>query len=385
MSRRGNNEGNIRKRDNGRWEARLPTPGGRKSFYGKTRAEAMHQMEEAKRFLAKGLPLPDDRLTVREYLTDWLESINVRPSTWQRYKELVTLHLLPALGDWPIARLTPQQVKLAYAGMKQKVSETTVHHVHAVLHKALKDALRGNIVPHNVTEMLEPPKMPHHEIASLSPDQANQFLEAIAGDRLEALYALALTCGAREGELLALKWADVHLDDPDPWLHVRATLHYLHGQFTFDPPKSKRGERDILLHPLAIAALSAHRTRQKEERLQQGARWNDAVEYRDLVFTNGVGRPIEASNFLKRWYYPLLEKAGLPRVTFHALRHSAASLLLNEGTPPMTVSRMLGHATAAFTMDRYGHVGLKDQEVANAKMSRALSGRGNVGVKNKVI
>lgn len=378
-------QANIRKRPDGLFEARITLPRGKRiSFYGKTQAEARRKMEEAKSLTARGLPLIDERQTVREYLTSWLETITVRPSTWQRYKELVA-HMLPMLGDLPLARLQPQQVKQLYAKKKQEVSEAMAHHIHAVLHKALEDAVRDGIVPYNVTDRLEPPKMPHREMAALSPDDALTFLEAARGNRLEALYVLALTSGMREGELLALKWADVFLEADKPYLHVRATLHYLQGRFTFDPPKSKRGERDILLHPLAIEALKAHRTRQKAEKLK-AAQWDDFEAYRDLVFPNHVGRPIECGNFLKRsYYFILLEKAKLPRVTFHSLRHSAASFMLNEGTPTMTVSRMLGHSTAAFTMDRYGHVGLEDQEVAITKMSRALRQRGRNGVKEEVI
>jgi integrase len=386
MMKNGTSKNGIRKRyrKDGTiyWEARATLHGKRTQFYGDTKGEAQRNREEAKRLIDKGLPLPDNRLTVEAYLASWLEKMQsqIRPTTWKRYKELVTQHMLPTLGYVPLGRLTGPQVDHLYRKvLPGHISDTTIHHVHAVLHKALKDALRLGLVAYNAAEMLDPPKMPHHEMACWSPDEVNQFLDFCARDRLEAAYVLGATSGMREGEILALKWADIHLDAPEPWLHVGATLHYgreREGEtmhFYWGKPKSRHGTRDILLHPLAIDALRRHAIRQKEERLKQGPLWDTSDErYHDLVFTNTVGHPIDAGHFLKRAYYPLLEQAGLPRIRFHDLRHTAGTILMQSDTPILTTSRMLGHATAAFTMDRYGHVRLKDQKVAVKEMERVL-------------
>lgn len=386
MSRRSAGEGTKRKRKKKDgsilWEYRLTLPGKRVSFYGDTEAEARRKFEEAKRLTAQGLPLLDDHLTVETYLTRWLAGRrNLRPTTRRRYQELVT-HLIQSLGYVPLARLAPGQISQMYTEKERSgLSKTTVHHLHAVLHKALSDALIEGKVPYNATERLaDPPRMPKHKTEALTQDEANQVLAYLEReqDRFEAVYILALTTGMREGEILALKWPDVHLDAPEPWLHVRATLHYGRERdgermhFFFGTPKSENGERDLLLHPLAIEALHRHRARQKAERLKQGPSWDDSELFRDLLFTNGLGRPIEGTNFLKRSYYPMLEAAGVRRITFHDLRHSAATFLLNQGVPMNVVSKMLGHATAAFTMDRYGHARREDQAVAVQGMTRAL-------------
>ncbi len=384
MSRRSAGEGTFRKRlrKDGTvfWEARLPLPGGkRQSFYGDTKGEARRKMEEAKRLIAQGLPLPDDHLTVEAYLTRWLEGRrNLKPRTWKRYQELVTLHLIPALGYVPLARLTPGQVDQMYTNKERDgLSKTTVHHLHAVLHKAMEDALRQGLVPGNVTERItDPPRMPKHKTTPLTHDEALKLL-AIAKEprwaRWEALYVLALTTGLREGELLALRWDDVHLDEPEPLLEVNENLYFLHGA-QFGTPKSDESERKVLLISRAAKALRQHEHLQKLEKMA-APRWDRPEQPYNLIFPNTVGMPMAANNFLKRVFHKMLEEAELPPVRFHDLRHSAATFLLKEGVPPYIVAAILGHAHAAFTMDRYGHRDMEMQR-EGVKVMERLFGNG---------
>lgn len=351
--------------------------GTRKSYYGKTRAEVAHKLSDGRHNVQKGLPVLNERQTVGEFLSrSWLEMKRhkVKSSTWQRYYDLVMLHIVPEVGKVPIARLTAQQVQALYAKKLEPdpltgkcLSKTTVHHLHTVLHGALDSALRLGVVQRNVTELADAPRMQRHEMMVFSPAQARTFLDAAQGNRFEALYILALTTGMRQGELLALRWQDVDMDQGT--LSVTATLRYRHGEFSFTAPKTARSRRSIRLTPRAVAALRAHRARQLEERVRIGEAWDKAS---NLVFCTHQGGPIEANNFIKQSFLPLLKKAELPRIRFHDLRHTAATLLLRQGVNPKIVSEMLGHASISITLDVYSHVVPDMQDAAVRAMEVAL-------------
>lgn len=291
--KRGNNEGSISKRSDGLWEARITLEDGkRKSFYAKTCQEAARWLAAALRDLDNGLPVVGGRQTVGQYLASWLEAMRatIRPKTWRRYEQYVRLHLLPDVGKIPLVKLTAQQVQLLYAkNLEEGQSSTSVHHLHAVLHRALDAAVRLGLVQRNICDMVDVPRMRHHEMATLSEEQAQLLLAAAKGERLEALYTLALSTGMRQGELLALKWRDVDVEGGS--LQVRSALHFTKEGAVFSEPKTNYSRRRIALSRLALEALRAHRARQLEERVQLGVAWDDL----DLVFPNTVGRPSTAS------------------------------------------------------------------------------------------
>jgi integrase len=267
-----------------------------------------------------------------------------------------------ALGRLGLTKLTAQHIQRLW-GEKLECgsSPMTVRHLHAVLHKALEDALRLNLVQRNVADLVSLPRIAKHEMKALAPDQARALLDAARGDRLEALYAVAVYTGMRQGELLALRWSDVDFERKH--LQVRATLQAIPGGgFEFAEPKTKGSRRKITLPQGAIKALREHRVRQKEERLALGEAWEDL----DLVFPNPIGRPMDASNLLRRQFYPLLEKVGLPRIRFHDLRHTAATLMLTGGVQVKAVSEMLGHSSVNITLETYSHVlpGIHQQAAA---------------------
>ena len=189
------------------------------------------------------------------------------------------------------------------------------------------------------------------EMRALSPDQAQSFLEAARGDKLEALYLLALTTGMRQGELLALQWKDINWNNGT--LQVRRKISRITNQgFVFSEPKTAKSRRSITLTQMAVETLKQHRLHQNEQRLAAGPIWE---EY-DLVFCNALGRPIEVGNMIRRSFRPLLQKAGLPIIRFHDLRHSCASLLLSMGVHPKVVQELLGHSQISVTLDTYSHV-----------------------------
>ena len=372
MGKRGNGEGGITHLSDGRWQARITLEGGRrKAFYGATRTEAAAKLTAALRDRDKGLPIVAEKQTVENYLVNWLVSVKpaIRPRTWQRYGELLTLHVVPTLGKTTLARLTAQQVQALYGyKLGEELSGTTVHHLHAVLHRALAQAERLGLVARNVCDLVEAPRMAEREMQVLAREQVRHLLDMANDDRLAALYVLAVSTGMRQGELLALRWRDV--DFATGSIQVRATLQRTREYgLTLAPPKTKQSRRRIKLGTVALEALRTHRTRQVEERLKSGPAWDSTL---DLVFANEIGRPIEPQNLVRRAFYPLLQRAALPRIRFHDLRHTAATLLLSSGINPKIVSEMLGHASITITLGIYSHVLPEMQAQAAAAMDAAL-------------
>lgn len=216
MKRRCNGEGTISKRRDGRYVAAVTLDQGRRKFvYARTREEAAKKLTELLKAKHDGLPISTEGQTVGTFLLSWLEAIrpSVRPRTWSRYSELVNLHVIPELGRVPLSRLKPQLLQQLYARKQdQGLSAATVRQVHAVLRKALADAVRWDQLARNVAALVKPPRVQRRDMVTLDPGQARAFLDAARGERLEALYVLALTTGMRRGELLALRWKDLDLE-----------------------------------------------------------------------------------------------------------------------------------------------------------------------------
>jgi integrase len=287
------------------------------------------------------------------------------------YEHYARLHLMPTLGKISLARLTPQHVQRLYADkLASGKAPTSVNHMAGVLHHALNDAVRVNLIPRNVTELVDPPRVSEREMLVYPPDQARVFLQAAQGHRLEALFTLWITTGMRQGESLALKWADTDLAGGH--LQVKQGRSRVVEGFVDANPKTKRGRRKIVLTPLAIAALHEHRKRQLEERMRVADMWQES----GYVFTTPLGAPLDASGARKA-YYRLIKQAGLQRIRPHDLRHSAATLLLLQGVPVKVVSEMLGHASVAITMDLYSHVLPDMQRDAAAAMQSLLRRQSN--------
>lgn len=379
MARRGKGDGSIYQRSDGRWTGALVTwEGGvrkRRAFYGRTRAEAREKLLKAQRTIEDGLPLPSEQLTVSAFLERWLSTkrTDLRPESYRRYDESVRLHIVPELGRLRLSRVTPDQVLSLYAKLydERGLSGTSVNFVHGVLRGALKDAVRWGLVARNVTDAVTTPRRSTVPTDALSAEQARALLSAAAGDEHEALYVLAVTAGLRLGELQALRWNAVDLDRRR--LEVRATYQgNVDGEPVFAPPKTQRSRRTVQLSALAVDALKRHRARQNEQRLAVGSLWKDY----GLVFASGFGRALDGNNLRTRSFAPLLERAKLPPMRFHDLRHAAATLLMSEGVPIKAVSELLGHSDVATTLRIYSHVlPTMHGEAANA-MDRIFAAKG---------
>jgi integrase len=359
VGRRASGEGSIYRRSNGRWAGDIDVPNGsgarqRKTIYGKTQREVRDKLAAKRREIAEGGQPANDRITVGKYLQDWLISKRntVKPRTWHTYELNVRLHAEPALGNVRLSKLTPEHLDRLYADqIKAGRSARSVRHLHTILHGALKQAVRRGLVPRNVTEFVDPPRAQRHEIRTLTVEEARAFLSAAADDGLEALYVLALTTGMRQGNLLALRWRDVDLAAGT--VRVRGTLQRgFDNELEILDPKTKSSVRQVQLSQVGVDALTRHVGRQRAQRDAAGISWDD----RGLVFTNEIGRPINASNLWGRSFRPLLQRAGIEGLRFHDLRHTAATLLLEQNVHPKVVSEMLGHADIAITLDLYSHV-----------------------------
>lgn len=292
-------------------------------------------------------------LSVSKFFEDWLQAIvvSIRPRTWRRYREYVRLHIVPTLGEIELASLGSRQIQLLYSDkIAQGLSTMSVLHIHRVLCRALGQAERQGLVASNAAQLVDAPRPERVEMSTLSPEEARRFLVAASGERLEALYVLAITTGMRQGELLGLRWHDVDLEQRS--IRVTGSLQYVPGKgLSVAAPKTQRSRRHVLLSALATEALERHHTTQTSERRVTGAMW----EEHDLVFPNRRGRPMYATNMLNRSFAVILEMAGIPRIRFHDLRHTAATLLLGKGIHPKVVSEMLGHANTSMTLDVYSH------------------------------
>jgi integrase len=237
--------------------------------------------------------------------------------------------------------------------------------IHGVLRSALSDAQRLDLVPRNAAKAAKPPTLQAPKRRALNVAEAQRPLAAASGDRLEALFVIALTVGLRRGELLGLKWSD--LDPTDQVLRIERAVQRAAGQLRFVEPKTPRARRVLLVPEIAMAAFNAHRVRQARERLAAGDSWQDG----DLIFASSIGTPIEPRNVNRR-LNELRAKSGLDWLRLHDLRHACATYLLASGVEPRTVMKILGHSTIRLTMDLYGHVLPDRLRAAASAMDRAM-------------
>jgi integrase len=384
--RRGNNEGSIARRKDGRYMARItigrnPDTGKLKrvSFYGKTRQEVAEQLARALSDLGRGTYVSPHKLTVGAWLDTWLHEYkkpSVRPVTYDSYATTIRYHLRPSLGHIALKDLRPDQVQRFYNDKRDAgLSPRTVRYLPTILHGALKQAFKNQLVTRNVSEATTLPGGRTRKMRPLSLEEVHQFLTAVKDDRLFAAMFLELGTGVRRGELLGLRWQDLDLEAGV--LHVRQTLVRVGNheaaaggrrtRLIFQEPKTEQSRRTIPIPEEIIEALRRHKARQAQERLLMG----EAYEDHGLVFCQANGLPIDPRNFT-RAFERLLQQAGIPRIRFHDGRHTFATLMLELGEAPKTVQTMLGHTKIDTTLDIYSHVSLDLERKASARLNAVL-------------
>ena len=376
--KRANGEGNIRKRKDGRWEGRYtvghdPVTGKQifKNVLGKTQAEVKEKLKKALIEAGQVDIAKAGKYTVGTWMDEWFENvakIKVRASSHQTYRGYIDNHIKPNIGNIPLEKLTTMDLQKFYRKLLIKgrvdrieskdqpkgLSAKTVRNINQVISSAMDLAVAQKIILTNPTDACELPKVEHQEMQTIPAEQLQAFLLEARASGVYEMYYIELATGLRRGELLGLKWADI--DWKNGVIKVRRQIARIDGKLVEAPLKTKNSYRAVSISPQAIEVLK-----------QQKAKTND-----EYVFPSPNGGPISPDS-VRHMLHRVLERAGIPKVRFHDLRHTFATVALQNGVDIKTVSGMLGHFSAGFTLDTYAHVTTAAQKEAAQTMENVLS------------
>ena len=371
MKRRAHHEGSVYQLADGRWCAAISlgrdAKGRRKRrrVFAATQAKALARLRALQNQAAAGGLVDPTKMTLGDLLDRWLSTTvktSLKENTYQSYEITCRVHIKPRfLGGMLLAKIRPDHVQALYAELaREEISPRTIKNVHLVLNLALGQAKRWRFIASNPCVDVEAPRRKRRKMSAWTAADAASFLDAAQQDRLWALYVLAIDAGLRQGELLALKWADIDLDART--VAVQRSLVEVRGKISEDEPKEEESVRSVAIGKASVDALRIHR----RSMLAEG---NAAAEY---VFCAPEGGPIHKSNLRTRSFYPLLEIADVPKIRFHDLRHTSATLLLAEGINPKIIQERLGHSDVRITLQTYAHALPHLQHEAAEKLDAAL-------------
>lgn len=369
----GNGGGTIRKRTDGRWEARythgFDAESGKqiqKSVYGKTQSEVRKKLQAICTAIDTGNYIEPSKLTVGNWLDIWLKEYtgSIKPLTLKSYRTAINNHIKPSLGSIKLSSLGTHSIQTFYNNLLNGseeipgLSPKTIKNIHGVVHKALQQACEINYINANPSNACKLPRVKKTTIKPLSEAEISAFISAIKGHQFETLYLVTLFTGMRQGEILGLTWDTVDLQNGT--ILICHQLQRIDGIYEFVSLKNDK-TRTLTLPPYLIKLLHEHRATQNQWRLMAGTAWIT----NNLVFTNQLGGHL-AHVTVSTNYKKIVKSINLPNARFHDLRHSYAVAALQSGDDIKTVQENLGHHTAAFTMDVYGHVSERmKQESAN--------------------
>ncbi len=364
--RNASRQGSIYLRKDGRWAATITIAHNkRRTFYGKTRQEVHEKLKNALYELPRRTLIGIAHPTVEQFIKYWLANLveTANASTYIRYEQVVRIHIIPELGSLYLEKLTPQHLTTFYnQKIEDGLSASTIPLLHTCLYQTLMQAIQEGYVEHNACEKVALPNRAYDVIHPLSKEQARQFLKAIRGHQFEALFTLALATGMRRGELLALKWQD--LDLVAGVLQVCRTFNQKQTQeiiYAEGGSKANSNRRSIIIAPFALDPLKQHRVLQFEAKSQAGDHWHKL----DLVFCTSNGESLPRNSAIKS-LNRFLQTASLPPIGFRDLRHTTATLLLDQGVHPKVVQELLGHRNIEMTLKLYNYGAPKSQrEVIN--------------------
>ena len=366
-----NGEGNIRKRSEHSWEASLRTEDGERLYvYGSSQKQVKEKLQEIQTEIANGTYVPETEMTVGEWLDEWYEcfTTGVKASSRARYEQDIRNHIKPAIGHINLQDLKLLHVQrfLNQCKEKKNLALKTVKNIYLVLNKALKKAQSQGLIRQNPCDEAEIPSYdtPQKEMRPLKDAEVTQFLKLIAGHPDEFFLYTALFTGMRESELIGLTWDCIDWDTGN--IHLYRQLKPVKGRkatWAFTTLKNKQS-RDFIAPPSVIHILKKQKLKQAEWKLQYGEVYENDL---NLVFTNPFGKHLTSVTIYNH-FKAIVTQMGLPEVRFHDLRHTYATLALQNCVDVKTVSNNLGHATVAFTMDKYVHVSMTMQQDCVSKM-----------------
>lgn len=381
--------GHIRQRGKNSWELKFDI--GRDEATGKritqfhsfkgTKKEAKFKLAELIASVGKGSYVSRSHLTVADHVAaridQWEALGKITPKTSERYRELLSNQIKPHIGAKAVQKLKPADVERWHATLltngrkdgKGGISARTIRHAHRLLSKALKEGVRHEIVVRDVAAAEQPPKIDEEEVVVLDNEQVKLAVDRLRGRPMYPKAIAALFAGLRRGELLALRWSRVDLESADKHFKIRETLEETKaGGIRFKTPKTKNSVRDVSMPDIVIEALREHRRQQLEMRLALGLGkpMDDA-----MVFPKLDGTPQSPRAFSKEWC-DVAASIGLEEITFHALRHTHASHLIDAGIDVVKISRRLGHASPAITLKVYAHLFRKRDDKSSAAINAAV-------------
>lgn len=409
--KRANGDGTIRQRKNGTWEARFTVginPGTgkpiRKSIYGKTKPEVAEKLRKATSSVDDGTYFEPEKITVKQWFETWLSDYmaGVKPLTVQQYRSMTETHIIPALGAVKLGKLTTPQLQkfynqLAIDGMNTRrknpetgkmeivkkteqrknpetgkmetiyfpLSPKTIQNIHDIISKALNTAISAGMIKDNVSSRCVLPKVVKKEVTPLSEEKQMEFIQAISNHKYKNLYLVYLFCGLRESEAIALTWDCINFKTGT--MKVYRQWQRIPGEwskFRFETLKNDKS-RTITLSPFVIGVLEDQQKQQRKDKLAVGELWEGFQTIKEqetsFIFTDKLGNPLNPAPVYEN-FKKIVSEIGVPAAYVHTLRHTAATNALAEGDSPKTVQENLGHHSAAFTLDVYGHVSEKMRE-----------------------
>ncbi len=373
MARRSRGEGNVRQRADGHWEGSVQVDGRRHWVTGKTRQEAAERLQELQRAKAGGALVAPAKLTVSDFLTQWLASAETtrKPSSYHNLESVVRVHLVPGIGDVRLQKLSPLTIARLYRDKSAGgLSARRVQIIHETLRAALNDAMRWRLIPHNPAAGVKPPRqMP--KARTVWTREQTRFFVATARDE-DSPYAwalvLLLALGLRENELAGLTWDA--LDLGAGVAHIARGVVHVAGKPIWSDLKTASSRRSLAVSALAREMLGKLRRWQVAARLRAGDAWGNPEGRVLCTSTGGIATP----NVLLKTLRHLCEGAGAPRLTVHGLRHQAASLLLSDGASIKDVQQQLGHSRPSTTLNVYSHSIPGAGDGIAAKMDMLLTG-----------
>ena len=412
MAKRENGSGTIRQRKDGTWEARYTAgthPGTgkpiRKSIYGKSQEEVAKKLRKITSEIDSGTYMEPSKMTVKEWFEIWLADYmgDKKPLTVQQYRSMAETHIYPGIGAVKLSALSAPHIQKFYNQLavngktaKRKNPETgkmeivktgeplsakTIRNIHDIISKALNTAVLQGMVRENVSQRVTVPKVIKAEIQPLTEEQQRDFIAAINGHQFRSIYMLTLFTGLREGEAVGLTWDC--FDEKKGTLKVYRQLQRTPGnwsQWRFVPLKNNK-TRVIQLSPFTVKLLADQKTYQIQQRFKAGIAWqgfqNDEERKTAFIFTDDLGNHLNSATVLEN-FKKIADQIGVPAARFHDLRHTYAVNSLQEGDNPKTVQENLGHHSAAFTLDVYGHVSDRMKE-ESARRQQAYIARLGIG------